>query len=76
MQPIQAINDNYNSYTPVDGYGELKSAIITKFKRDNELTYDPSQIVVIYWSEAIPCKHSVSILGSLVMKSFYLVHTG
>ncbi len=43
---IQAINDNYNSYTPVDGYGELKSAIITKFKRDNGLTYDPSQIVV------------------------------
>ena len=43
---IQAINDNYNSYTPVDGYGELKSAIITKFKRDNDLTYDPSQIVV------------------------------
>ncbi|MEP0264523.1 pyridoxal phosphate-dependent aminotransferase [Dokdonia sp.] len=43
---IQAINDNYNSYTPVDGYGELKSAIITKFKRDNNLTYDPSQIVV------------------------------
>lgn len=43
---IQAINDNYNSYTPVDGYGELKSAIITKFKRDNGLAYDPSQIVV------------------------------
>lgn len=43
---IQAINDNYNSYTPVDGYGELKSAIITKFKRDNNLTYDPAQIVV------------------------------
>ena len=43
---IQAINDNYNSYTPVDGYGELKSAIITKFKRDNHLTYEPSQIVV------------------------------
>ncbi len=43
---IQAINDNYNSYTPVDGYGELKDAIITKFKRDNNLTYTPSQIVV------------------------------
>jgi aspartate aminotransferase len=43
---IQAINDNYNSYTPVDGYGELKEAIITKFKRDNNLTYKPSQIVV------------------------------
>jgi aspartate aminotransferase len=43
---IQAINDNYNSYTPVDGYVELKEAIINKFKRDNDLTYDLSQIVV------------------------------
>ena len=42
----QAIDDNYNSYTPVDGYAELKQAIITKFKRDNNLTYAPSQIVV------------------------------
>ncbi|MDO7171918.1 pyridoxal phosphate-dependent aminotransferase [Mariniflexile sp. AS56] len=43
---IQAINENYNSYSPVDGYVDLKQAIITKFKRDNDLTYAPSQIVV------------------------------
>ncbi len=43
---IQAVNDNYNSYTPVDGYVELKDAIIKKFKRDNDLTYNRSQIVV------------------------------
>jgi len=43
---IQAINDNYNSYTPVDGYVELKQAIITKFKRDNNLNYALPQIVV------------------------------
>lgn len=43
---INAINENYNSYTPVDGYVELKDAIITKFKRDNNLSYDRSQIVV------------------------------
>ena len=43
---IQAINDNYNSYSPVDGYVELKEAIITKFKRDNGLTYTQPQIVV------------------------------
>ena len=43
---IQAINENYNSYTPVDGYVELKDAIIGKFKRDNNLTYNRSQIVV------------------------------
>jgi aspartate aminotransferase len=43
---IKAINNNYNAYTPVDGYVELKEAIITKFKRDNGLTYTLPQIVV------------------------------
>jgi len=43
---IEAVNQNYNSYTPVDGYAELKEAICTKFKRDNGLTYEPNQIVV------------------------------
>ncbi len=43
---VDAVNENYHSYTPVDGYGELKQAIITKFKRDNQLTYQPKQIVV------------------------------
>ena len=43
---IQAVNDNYNSYTPVDGYADLKQAIITKFKRDNGLDYAANQIVV------------------------------
>ncbi len=43
---IQAVNDDYNSYTPVDGYVELKKAVISKFKRDNNLSYEASQIVV------------------------------
>ncbi|PQJ21272.1 aspartate aminotransferase [Tenacibaculum sp. SG-28] len=43
---VNAINEDYNSYTPVDGYAELKEAICTKFKRDNNLTYKPSQVVV------------------------------
>jgi aspartate aminotransferase len=43
---IQAINDNYSSYPPVDGYLELKQAICLKFKRDNGLEYKPSQVVV------------------------------
>ncbi|MFK8059268.1 MAG: pyridoxal phosphate-dependent aminotransferase [Polaribacter sp.] len=43
---IEAINQNYNSYTPVDGYLELKEAICVKFKRDNNIDYKPSQIVV------------------------------
>jgi aspartate aminotransferase len=43
---IEAINQNYSSYTPVDGYVELKEAICVKFKRDNNLLYQPNQIVV------------------------------
>lgn len=43
---IQAINENYNSYTPVNGYGELREAICRKFKRDNNLEYNINQVVV------------------------------
>jgi len=43
---INAIDENYNSYTPVNGYGELREAICRKFKRDNNIEYSPNQIVV------------------------------
>lgn len=43
---IQAVHDNYNSYSPVDGYVDLKEAVCEKFKRDNGLEYKPSQVVV------------------------------
>ncbi len=42
----QAIDDNYNSYSPVDGYLDLREVICRKFKRDNKLEYTPNQIVV------------------------------
>lgn len=42
----QAVDDNYSSYSPVDGYADLKQAIANKFKRDNGLTYGLNQIVV------------------------------
>ncbi len=59
---IDAVNDNYHSYTPVDGYGDLKSAVITKFKRDNNLTYKPSQIVV-----STGAKQSLSNLAQVLL---------
>ena len=43
---IQAVKDNYSKYPPVEGYKELREAISNKFKRDNNLNYSPSQIVV------------------------------
>ena len=41
-----AIDQNYSSYSPVDGYKDLKEAISNKFKRDNGLEYGTDQIVV------------------------------
>ena len=43
---IKAIHENYSTYSPVDGYVELKEAIVRKFKRDNDLAYTPANIVV------------------------------
>ncbi|WP_158961638.1 pyridoxal phosphate-dependent aminotransferase [Myroides fluvii] len=43
---IQAIQDNYSKYPPVEGYLELRQAISNKFKRDNNLNYTANQIVV------------------------------
>lgn len=41
-----AIDRNFSYYTPVPGYKDLQEAISAKFKRDNNLNYKPSQIVV------------------------------
>lgn len=43
---IDAINENFSYYTHVSGYLELRQAICTKFKRDNNLDYSPDDIVV------------------------------
>ena len=43
---IAAINDNKTGYTAIDGIAELKSAIVNKLKRDNDLTYVPEQVLV------------------------------
>ena len=59
---IQAVKDDYHSYTPVDGYGDLKQAIITKFERDNGLHYNPAQIVV-----STGAKQSLSNLAMVLL---------
>ncbi len=43
---VEAIRKGLTRYTAVEGTAELKDAIIAKFKRDNGLTYDRSQIIV------------------------------
>ena len=43
---IEAIQRGETKYTAVDGIPELKRAIAEKFKRENGLTYKPSEITV------------------------------
>ncbi|MBT9394268.1 pyridoxal phosphate-dependent aminotransferase [Hymenobacter sp. NST-14] len=42
----QALDEGYTFYTPVPGYPELRQAICDKFRRDNQLDYQPANIVV------------------------------
>ena len=50
---IQAIRDGKTKYTAVDGIPELKEAIAAKFKRDNGLDYETSQISVAPGGKAV-----------------------
>ena len=43
---IAAIHDGKTRYTPVDGTPELKQAIVNKFRRDNNLNFEPAQVLV------------------------------
>jgi aspartate aminotransferase len=43
---IKALNDGFTKYTPASGIPELRQAIADKFKRENGLSYKPSQIIV------------------------------
>lgn len=43
---INAIHNGFTKYTPISGIDELKSAIANKFKRDNNLNYSNSQIMI------------------------------
>lgn len=42
----KAMDEGKTKYTPIPGTNELKDAVITKFKRDNDLTYERSQVIV------------------------------
>ncbi len=46
LAAIQAINTGFTRYTAVDGITELKSAIIAKFQQENQLHFNPENIIV------------------------------
>lgn len=58
----KAIDDNYSHYTPVAGYPDLREAVCTKLKRDNNLDYKPENIIV-----STGAKHSIANLVMAVV---------
>jgi len=42
---IKAIQDNWSHYTPVAGFADLREAVCSKLKRDNNLDYKPENII-------------------------------
>jgi aspartate aminotransferase len=51
---VQAMRQGHTKYTEVGGILELRSAVCTKFKRDNALEYDPADILV-----SVGAKHTL-----------------
>ena len=45
-EAIKAINDGFTQYTAVPGIIEVREAIATKLKRDNNLDYAPTDVIV------------------------------
>src|SRR5258705_6759769 len=42
----KAIDDNWSHYPPVAGYPDLREAVCEKLKRDNDLDYEPGNIII------------------------------
>ncbi|MDH3430135.1 MAG: pyridoxal phosphate-dependent aminotransferase [Gammaproteobacteria bacterium] len=60
---IAAINAGATKYTPIDGTAELKAAIARKFARDNELHFEPAQIVASSGAKQALFNLCLSMLG-------------
>ncbi len=59
----QALADGYTKYTPVNGLVELREAIVQKFKRDNQLDYKITEIVVSNGAKQAIANLALSLLN-------------
>jgi aspartate aminotransferase len=60
---IEAMNAGFTKYPPVAGYPELREAVCTKLKRDNNLIYTPDQIVVSTGAKQVLANIILSIMN-------------
>jgi len=60
---IEALQKGFTKYTPPAGIPDLKTAIIDKLKRENNLTYTPKQIIVTSGAKQAIFSALFAILG-------------
>lgn len=60
---VDAMNNNFTMYTPVQGYDDLRESISVKFKRDNNLNYSKDQIVVSTGAKQSIANVVLSLIG-------------
>lgn len=59
----QAVDDNFSFYTPVPGYMTLRQAIAKKLKTENNLDYEPAQIVCSNGAKQSVCNAVIALVG-------------
>ena len=57
-----AIDENYSRYSPVPGYPELRQAIARKLERENQLRYQPSEILVSNGAKQSVCNTVMALV--------------
>ena len=58
-----AIDENYSRYSPVPGYAELRQAIARKLERENQLHYQPSEILVSNGAKQSVCNTVMALVN-------------
>ncbi len=58
-----AIDENYSKYSPVSGFLSLRKAIVEKLKRENELDYSPSNILVSTGAKQSLCNVLMALIN-------------
>lgn len=59
----KAVDDNFSRYSPVPGYADLREAIVAKLKRENNLDYTTSEILVSNGAKQSVCNTLMALVN-------------
>ena len=59
----QAVDENYSRYSPVPGYMDLRQAIVQKLEKENNLHYQPSEILVSNGAKQSVCNTVMALVN-------------